>query len=416
MITVEDALQRIVAHCRLLEPERVTVDRADGRVLAQDVVAEVALPPFDNAAMDGFALQCAGATLPAGREFEVIGVQAAGDAEAGPARGVWRIMTGAALPPGTDTVVPVEQAEVLARGPVGEPVRIRLDAEVWPGQHVRHAGEDIMPGARVLAAGARIGATERMALAALGVGAVTVRRRPRAALISTGRELVDDPAQPLAASHIRNCNGPYLASVLEARGVDVMLRATIADDPRHYAAVLREALALGCDLLVSTGAVSMGEFDFVPGVLQDLGAEAVFHKVRMRPGKPLLFAVMPGGALYFGLPGNPVSAAVGMRFFVETALRAMSGQPRERALRVPLREPVRKKAGMRHFQKARLEAGDEGRLGVRMLPGQESFRILPLVQANAWALLPEAAEALDAGSLIEVYGLASDAIVLGENA
>lgn len=410
MIAFDDARARIEACCKPLDVETVPAERALGRVLVRDVLADVALPPFDNAAMDGFALACGGETLPAGREFDVVGVQAAGDALAA-IGGVCRIMTGAALPAGLDAVIPVEQVEVLARGPDGEPVRIRLGDAVSPGQHVRRAGEDVAPGARVLSAGTRVGAFERMALAALGVGAVGVRRRPRVAVVSTGRELVDDPAQPLAPGRIRNSNGPYLAAALEQSGAEVANQVTIRDDPEHYLATLQAAMAAGCDVVVSTGAVSMGEFDFVPGALAKIGARTVFHKVSMRPGKPLLFAVLPNGALYFGLPGNPVSAAVGLRFFVEPALRAMLGRPRELPLRVPLANAVRKKPGFRLLQKAALRIGDDGRASVSLLPGQESFRIRPLLDANAWAVLPEDADLLPAGTPVDVFGLQPDTLI-----
>ncbi|MBB5016431.1 molybdopterin molybdotransferase MoeA [Rehaibacterium terrae] len=410
MIAVDEAIARIVARSRTLAVETVPAGQALGRVLAADVLADVALPPFDNAAMDGFALACGGGVLAAGREFEVVGVRAAGDARIA-CGDVCRIMTGAALPAGLDAVVPVEQVEVLARDPDGAPVRIRLNEAVSPGQHVRRAGEDVTPGARVLSAGTRIGAVERLALAALGVGVVGVRRRPRVMVISTGRELVDDPAQPLAPGRIRNANGPYLAAALAQSGAELVGQVTILDDPGHYLATLQAGMATGCDVVISTGAVSMGEFDFVPDALARIGAEPVFHKVAMRPGKPLLFAVLPGGALYFGLPGNPVSAAVGLRFFVEPALRAMLGRPRERPLRVPLANAVRKKPGFRLFQKAALRIDRDGRAGVTLLPGQESFRIRPLLDANAWAVLPEDADLLPAGTPVEVFGLQPDTLI-----
>jgi molybdopterin molybdotransferase len=145
--------------------------------------------------------------------------------------------------------------------------------------------------------------------------------------------------------------------------------------------------------------------------LQELGAEVIFHKVAIRPGKPVLFARLPSGALFFGLPGNPVSSAVGLRFFVQPALRAMQGLAMEIPLRLPLAEPVEKKAGLRFLQKARVTAADHGRLSVQLLAGQESFRIQPLLMANAWAALPETIGSFSAGELVDVFGL-EDADVL----
>jgi molybdopterin molybdotransferase len=405
MIRFDQAIALINAEVRRLPAETVALDAALGRVTASELDSPAALPPFDNSAMDGFALASDGAVLSAGREFEVGGESAAGDPDQHATGGAFEIMTGAVLPRGLDSVVPVEQVEPIELDGNGRPRRIRLNADVAPGAHVRRRGEDILPGAQVLPAAARIGAEALMLLAALGIGQLPVVRRPRAALVCTGRELVDDPAQPLGEGQIRNSNGPYLGARLRQAGAEVVLQGRSGDDVDAFLSVLAPALEAGCDLVLSTGAVSMGRYDFVPAALQRLGARVVFHKVAMRPGKPLLFAVLPGGTLFFGLPGNPVSSAVGMRFYVEAALRAMTGLPPERPQRVPLAEPLRKKAGFRMFQKAELRFDGEGRAAVTRLAGQESFRIVPLVQANAWLTLPEDAEEMAAGELVDVYGL-----------
>ena len=158
-------------------------------------------------------------------------------------------------------------------------------------------------------------------------------------------------------------------------------------------------------MVLSTGAVSMGRYDFVPDALRSLGATLHFHKVKIRPGKPLLFASLPGGQLFFGLPGNPVSSAVGLRFFVEPALRAMTGLPQERPLQLPLAAAFKKRLPLRFHLKGRLEVDAGGKLQARVLPGQESFRIQPLLQANCWIVVDEAMQAPQAGDLVEVYGL-----------
>ncbi len=405
MIAFADAVAAVRAEASTLSPEPVRLDDALGRVLAEAVASPVELPPFDNSAMDGFALASGGATLARGIELDVHGEAAAGDPRQQAGHGAFEIMTGARIPDGLDTVIPVEQVEVLARDDRGRAQRIRLQADLPPGQHVRRAGEDVARDALVMAAGEPIGAAQLSLLAALGVPSLLLRRRPRAALVCTGRELVDDPAAPLGAGQIRNSNGPYLEARLRTAGADVVHRATVDDDVDAFVAEIAQARTRACDLIVSTGAVSMGRYDFVPEALARLGARIVFHKVAMRPGKPLLFAVLPDGTLYFGLPGNPVSSAIGMRFFVEAALAAMLGLPPERPLRIPLATAVHKKPGFRLLQKARVEPVDGGRLQVVLLRGQESFRLAPLVAANAWAVLPEAGSELDAGSPIEVHGL-----------
>lgn len=406
MIAFEQALEHVVAACARLPSEREALERAIGRVSAEALHSPVDLPPFDNSAMDGFALRTDGGPVEAGTRLRVHGEQAAGDGErSASGEGAWSIMTGARVPDGLDAIVPVEHVEVLERDAAGRPLRIELAMPVRPGQNLRRTAEDIGRGQLALPAGHRIGAAEIMLLAGLGIGHVEVVRRPRVALLCTGRELVDDFEQPLAPGQIRNSNAPFLAARLAAAGAALVQRETLPDEPERFAVALDRAVDGGVDIVVSTGAVSMGRFDFVPGVLRDAGADIVFHKVAMRPGKPLLFARLANGALFFGLPGNPVSSAVGLRFFVEPALRAMLGLPREQGWRVPLLHAIGKKPGFRLHQKARVRLDGEGRLGVELLQGQESFRTKPLVESTAWAALPAGAEALRPGDPVEVYAL-----------
>ncbi|WP_133479939.1 gephyrin-like molybdotransferase Glp [Cognatilysobacter segetis] len=401
MIGYDDALQRLLSQAAPTAVERVAAAEAEGRVLAARLCSPEALPPFDNSAMDGFALACGERPIVAGTEFDVAGASAAGDgiAEAH-APAAWEIMTGAPMPRGFDSVVPVEQVHVLERA-AGRPSRIRLEADVAARQHVREAGSDIAPGAVIAEAGTVCDAALVMVCAAVGIGEVEVRRRPRAALVNTGRELVDDPRRALAGGEIRNSNGPFLAARLRSAGAEVMGVRTVEDDADAFLAAIDSMP--GADVVISTGAVSMGRFDFVPDALARRGATTLFHKVAIRPGKPLLAARLPSGALFFGLPGNPASTAVGLRFFVEPVLRAMLGMPPERVIRLPLRAAYAKRVPLRMHLKARLAFDADG-LGVEVLAGQESFRIRPLLAANAWAIVPPDVERLEAGELVEVVG------------
>lgn len=404
MISYDEALGGILAQSRRLESWRCPAAQALGKVLAGSVASPEDLPPFDNSAMDGFALCAGSGQLVANSEFVVVGTQAAGDDGVRAAGGAWEIMTGARMPEGMDTVVPVEQVRVLTQGAAGRPLRIRLDSAVGAGRNVRRRGEDVPAGVEIMASGELLRSQHVALLAALGVSDVTVVRRPRVAIICTGRELVDDPGQPLQSGQIRNSNAPFLAARVAAAGAEVVYRQTVGDDQAEFLRALERALQAGADVLLSTGAVSMGRYDFVPEALRGIGAKIHFHKVRIRPGKPLLFASLPGGALYFGLPGNPASSAVGLRFFVEPALRTMLGLPLERPLRVPLRTRWEGcAAALRCFLKGRLDAAGDGQLHVTILAGQESFRIRPLLDANAWVVMPEDALAGEVGSLVDVY-------------
>lgn len=405
MIGYDEALALIRAQCARLPCERIGAARALGRVLASAIDSGEDLPPFANSAMDGFALRVGSSPLDAGMQWDVIGASAAGDAQAHAGDGAWEIMTGACLPEGMDSVIPVEQIEVLARDADGRPARIALRAEVLPGQHVRRRGEDVARGARVIDAGTCLAAEHLAVLASLGVAEVEVIRRPRVALLNTGRELVDDPCQVLAPGQIRNSNGPLLAARLRAAGADLVAQQVVGDDAHAFVTALDEVLASGVDLVLSTGAVSMGRHDFIPDVLRAQGAQILFHKVRIRPGKPLLFAQLAGGALFFGLPGNPVSSVVGLRFFVEPALRVLLGMAQERALRVRLANSAGKPVALRRHLKARLHCDAQGQLTAQVLGGQESFKLAPLLQANAWVVIDEDAGEVAPGALVRIYGL-----------
>ena len=412
MIAFDEARHQVVSTAILIIAERVPTHAAMGRVLADDVFSPEYLPSFDNTAMDGFAVATGGQLVPEGTELKVSAALAAGEAAPAIEEGACEIMTGAPIPDGLDAVIPVEQIQVLERDADMLPRRIRLLQALIPGANVRRRGQDIAQGDLIMPAGTRIGTAERMVLAALGIAEIAVRKQPVAALLTTGRELVDDPGQALLPGQIRNSNGPFLAERLLECGAELHIRRSLPDEAGAFTEAVHGCLQAGVELIISTGAVSMGRYDFIPDALRELGAEILFHKVAMRPGKPLLFARLPGGALYFGLPGNPVSSAVGMRFFVEPAVRACFGLAQERPLRVPLLHAVDKKPGFSMLQKALLRCDETGCLSVQLLKGQESFRIQPLLESNAWALLPEQSAHLPAGTLVDVFGLNGNGVVL----
>lgn len=398
-LAYDDALRIVLAASSRLPAQDCAIGACLGRVLATNIVSAAALPPFDNSAMDGFALSGTEDKVLAGTEFDVKGEQAAGDGITHASDGAWEIMTGARMPDGLDRVIPVEQTERMA-----SEARIRLLADVEPGQNVRTAGSDVQHGETVLAAGTVLAPQHLMLLAALGIATVSVSERPRVAVLCTGRELVDDPKQALEPGQIRNSNGPFLAARLPLAGAEVVHVETVGDDATTFEAALRRALDAGAKVIVSSGAVSMGRYDFVPQALERVGAETLFHKVAIRPGKPLLFARLPGDVLLFGLPGNPIAVAVGLRFFIEPALRVMLGLPAEAPRRVPLSAPFNKKPRLRFNLKSRLHIDAQGRLAAEILGGQESYRIKPLAEANAWTVVPADVDALPTGALVDVYG------------
>jgi molybdopterin molybdotransferase len=395
LLRYREALARLRTDALPLPAEDVAAERSAGRVLAADVIARTALPGFDNAAMDGYALHGDPQTLRAGSILTIAGTVVAGDAPPQYAAQAWEIMTGAPLPPDTDTIVPVEHTERL------DARRVHLRQDVRPGQHLRRQGSDMQVGECFAQAGRRVDATLQMLLAAQGIATMSVRARPRVAILSTGNELVADPHAPLAPGQIRASNGPYLAAALHDAGARLIAHHTLGDAPDAFAARLRQ-VADEADLVLTTGAVSAGIHDFIPQALRDAGATVLFHKTAIRPGKPLLAAQLPGGALVLGLPGNPVATDVGFRFFAVPLLRAWQGLIDERPLRARLTADCQGRSGFRQFLKARVDHDADGQLRVQVLTGQEAFRIGALLQANAWAVIDEDAGLLPTGTPIEV--------------
>lgn len=407
MISFRDATARLTelglsrAGSHRARVESVPLAETPGRVLASRVTSEAAIPPFDNSAMDGFAVR-SGETAP---ERIVGSAICAGDAPidgtSAPALHAFEIMTGAPVPRGFDAVIRVEDTQSES-APDGTR-RIRLGRLPAPGENIRRAGEDFRPGEPVAVPGTWLGPEHILALASLGIARVPCVARPRVAVIATGSELVPvEEGRALAPGQIYNSTAPYLVAALRAAGASPSFHGIVKDDAGSFVALVRRLMGDPPDVIVTTGAVSMGSHDFVAEALGALGARTVFHKVAIRPGKPVLFAELTPGPAFFGLPGNPVSTAVGLRFFVEPYLRALTGRPAERPAVMALAEGVAKPAALRCFFKAHR---DLGRGEARVLKGQPSFMVSPLLATNAWAVLPEGIPSLEAGAPIETFPL-----------
>jgi molybdopterin molybdotransferase len=403
MIRYADALALIRGAARnhrggFLIEEETPLQDALGRVTARALTSREAIPPFDNSAMDGYALAAAkGAAVPA--RLPVLGTIMAGDVPrcAVETGGAWRIMTGAPIPAGCDAVIPVEKTRELDGGVV------ELLEPVETGDYVRGRGRDFAENTELCPAGTRLGPRHLMALAAVGISRVMVRRKPRVALISTGKELAA-PGAELKPGQIRDASSTYLAAALTTLGADVDFLGIVADDPEIFRARLEAVRSRNFDLVLTTGAVSMGAADFIPSSLKALGAEILFHKTAIRPGKPGLFARFDNGPSFFGLPGNPISTVVGLRFFVEPCLRELLGRSHEVSSRAKLEKSVDKPEGLRCFFKARRT--QDGL--IEILPGQASFQIHSLLAADSWAVLPEDGDHLEAGTEIDVYPLSEN--------
>jgi len=414
VISYVEALDLLRSGTAPLPHRTVPLGAAAGEVTAAPVHARLAVPGFANAAMDGYVLRAAAtrdASPASPVHLPVAGLIAAGSAPparpGAPAGGgeAWEILTGAPVPAALDAVVALERVTRLA-GLAGGPDLVAVDTPLEPGRNIRFPGEDFALGDTVVGAGVRLAPHHLMGLAACGVDAVSVATRPRVAVLTTGSELEHEGAV-LAPGRIRDANGPYLRALLPLLGTGAVTTATAGDDAAELRDRLR-LLARTADLILTTGGVSAGRLDLLPAAVRDIGGEIVFHKVAIRPGKPVLHARLPGGALLFGLPGNPLAVAVGMRFFVIPALRALAGQEEERPTAAAALEPVRGRGHLRFFAKALADLDGTGRRRVRLLPGQESFRIAPLLKANCWAIVPEDSGDIPAGGMLGTLPLYPD--------
>lgn len=386
LLSIEEALARVLGAARPLPSERSPLAAAAGRVLAEDVAARADLPPFASSAMDGYALRAADTpgTLPVAFRIAA-GLPAERPLAPGEAMA---ISTGGAVPAGADAVVQLELV-------VERDNNLEVPEAVAEGANVRPAGGDVRAGEVVLAGGARLGAAQVGALAAAGVPEVAVARRPRVAVLSTGTEL-RRPGELLGPGQIYESNGPMLAAALETAGAEVELLGPVPDDEASHRRALERGLE--ADVLVSSGGVSVGPHDLVRRILGELGVEERFWGVRVRPGKPLAFGTR-GATLVFGLPGNPVSALVAVELFVRPALLALQGaaEPGPAYELGTLAAPLRRNAARDELVRARTAASATG-TELHPLSGQESHMIVRAAAADALVHLPAGEGELPAGA------------------
>lgn len=397
MLELEDAVARILQLLPAPTIETVPVGDAEGRVLAQSVTAPLALPPFDNSAMDGYALRADDvreATLEAPAGLRLLGKAAAGTQFAGElaAGACVRVFTGSPLPRGADAVVMQEDTRVEA----AQPERVLVLDKVRPWENVRFRGEDVKVGAELAKAGERLNAAQLSLLAATGIARVQVGRPPVVGLLATGSELAE-PGQPLAPAQIYESNRVALAALVRRAGAQAKVFPLVPDS----LAATREALQLAfrqCDMVITSGGVSVGEMDFVKRAFEDEGGELQFWKVAIKPGRPFVFGRCQG-KLLFGLPGNPVSAFVTFLLLVRPALLRWQGLSDVSLPRHPgiLSEPLANPGPRRHFMRIRVNR--EGKVASAGV--QASHTLSSLALANGLADVPPETT-LSSGAAIDI--------------
>ena len=386
MVSPEEALRLILKNIRSLRSETVPLAESEGRVVAQAISAQEDLPPFDSSAMDGFAVRIRDCAQTSRRTSislkvgETLRAGALAAVELRPGQAV-KIMTGAPVPKGADAVVMKEFTSVNGDG------RVNILRAPRRGQHIRRHGEDVRRGELIFKKGTLIRPYEIALLAAQGIEKILVIARPRAALLATGDELVE-VSQPLAPGKIRNSNGPALAAALSRWGTVPLYQGIVPDDPVPMKAALRRSLE-SCDMLLVSGGVSVGDFDYTKTLLEELGLNVVFWKVAIKPGKPLLFGLYRNKPV-FGLPGNPISAMVCVEELVRPAIEKMQGRsPRYPSyhLQGSLENGYPKDADRQQYVFCRASDGPQG-FRLRVIRPQGSAMLGMAVQANALAVAP----------------------------
>jgi molybdopterin molybdotransferase len=394
MITVDQALSIVLDHVEPLGVETVALEEAYRRILAEAVHADMDLPPFDRARMDGYALRAADVIAVPAR-LQVIGEIAAGakfDKELKAGEAV-KIFTGAPVPDGADAVQKVEVTRAHGN-------TVEILESVTTGQFITPHASEIAAGETVAEAGREIGAGEMAALASFGYASVRVARRPRVAVLSTGSELVDVSTKPSAAQ-IRNSNTYTLAAYAERAGAVVDMLPTVEDTPE----ATRDALIRAADnrnIVITSGGVSMGDYDLVKAALKEIGAEIYFDKVIIRPGKPIVFA-RRGETFFFGLPGNPVSTSVTFNVFARPAIRKMQGEtsPLLPTVSAQLSRALKDSSSRRSYLPGRLLVED-GRAMVEPLKWGGSSDLIAFMRANALIIVREDVHEIAEGELVNV--------------
>lgn len=408
MLSVSEALSRVLSDFQSLGAEPVAAIDAAGRVLAESVRATLNLPPFANSSMDGYAVRAAdvrGVVAHAPAALAVIGDVPAGVIPSAIVLSgtAVRIMTGAQVPDGADAVVPVEATDD-ARSPTGGPLPaiVQIREPVLAGANIRAVGEDVRLGEEVLPRGTLLRPYDIGVLAAFGINRVAVVRRPRVAILGTGDELVDIDQVP-AAGQIRDTNGVTLTALALKYGAEPIRLGVARDRVEDVYARLIDAVERGADVIVSSAGVSVGAYDVVKTAVERDGS-LVFWKVRMRPGKPLAYGRFRG-LPFFGLPGNPVSAVVGFEIFVRPAILKLAGRLRLDKPRVGVStsEPLYSDGRESYLRAVVVREGD--RYVAHSAGGQGSNMISSLARSNALVIIPEGVREAPAGSRLDAWML-----------
>lgn len=396
MISFESAQSIIAQATPKAKIETLDLLESLNRICAIDIFAKINVPSFDNSAMDGFGVKVK--WLENATQDTIVFIQKTQTIAAGQIieqnndLSTCHIMTGAKIPNWVEAIIPIENT-------TKDNDSIGFNSPAFFGQNIRRIGEDIKIGDKLIEKNSQITPEKIMALAAQGINEIQVYSRPKVKIISTGNELKPYNSGPLVDGQIYNSNAPYLISKLKELNLEVEFSGIYEDNIEKFTDFLKSID--DNSIIISTGAVSAGKWDFIPEALKLSGANIHFHKVNIRPGKPIIFATLENGSLFFGLPGNPISSAIGFDFFVKHALQNMFIIPRTQLLKAKLQNNFSKKFNGTQFLKAITNYKDET-FQTEILDGQESFKIQPFAYANSWVIADEKQYEMSSGALVDI--------------
>ena len=397
--------------------EQINLGDAKNRILANDILSPINVPSFNNSAMDGFALKSHIVNSAIEKHGEIT-LEITGSVQAGDQSEItinnnsddfaWEIMTGAPVPEDFDAVIQIENVVITQKN---NTKFITITETVKKGRNIRMLGTDYQVNQSVTNKHTNIQAQHIMAIATVGIKNVDVIPNIRVAILSTGNELEKKSNKSLNSGKIFNSNQPFLKAHCNDLNCNPVFVGRCKDNIDDFNLLIDTALSNKVKIIFSTGAVSMGKYDFIPQALKQRGAKIHFHKAKIRPGKPILFAELPDGTIYFGLPGNPIAAASGMRFFVSPFIRTLLGLPQEKPIKAKLLNSIDKKQGFRTFAKAYTCINEQGQCTVDMLLDQGSYQSRSFAQSNCWLILPEDKETIAAGELVDIAPIVLNQII-----
>ena len=399
-----EALKLIQNNVSVIGVEELDTQSAKGAI-AEDIISSNAVPSFSNSAMDGYCLKSeltSNASVENPVELPIKGTIFAGDKPPSNTEDsdVYEIMTGSKMPDQMDTVLPVEKGDLIEKE--GSKFLV-LNEPIKRDANVRKSGEDFQKDELILSKGTMINDHHKIALIMNQKNTIQVFQNPKIGILTTGNELGGS-----SAASVPNSNGPFLESSAQSMGLECSNNLHAGDDINEIIEQIQKIKDSGANLILTSGGVSAGKADFIPAALTQMGAETLFHKLWIRPGKPVLMAKFPDGQIAFGLPGNPVSVAVGFRFLAAQAIRILQGRALEKPIASKNSINYKKSEKFCLFAKAIARVDEDGQIHTEVMSGQESFKVKPFRDANCWAMIPEGIESIKKGETISIYPLSDD--------